>query len=55
MLAFETSGNSPKKIVTIALQMRGYLACVVGMPIPLRVCLAGAPTKHKLFLLIYEP
>jgi len=38
MLVFETSGNSPKKIVTIALQMRGYLACVVGMPIPLRVC-----------------
>ena len=40
MLVFETSGNSPKKIVTIALQMRGYLACVVGMPIPLRVCSA---------------
>ena len=38
MLVFETSSNSPKKIVTIALQMRGYLACVVGMQIPLRVC-----------------
>ena len=49
MLVFETSGNSPKKIVTIALQMRGYLACVVGMPIPLRVCSAGAAQEKQFF------
>ena len=50
MLVFETSGNSPKKIVTIALQMRGYLACVVGMPIPPACLLSGSGARETIFL-----
>ena len=29
--------------------MRKYLACVVGMPIPLRICLVETPTSRKVF------
>ena len=47
------SSNSVEKLCDSWVQTRGYLACVVGMPIPLRVCLARAPTKHKLFLINY--
>ena len=50
MLAFETSGNSPKKIVTIALQMRGYLACVVGMPDTPACLLSGSGARETIFL-----
>ena len=50
MLAFENSGNSPKKIVTIALQMRGYLACVVGMPDTPACLLSGSGARETIFL-----
>jgi len=29
--------------------MRGYQACVFGMPIPLRICLVETPTSRKVF------
>ena len=42
-----------EKICGEWVQTRGYLACVVGMPIPLRVCLAKAPTLRKALLQNY--
>ena len=38
-----------EKICGEWVQTRGYLACVVGMPIPLRICLVETPTSHKVF------
>ena len=36
-----------EKICGEWVQTRGYLACVVGMPIPLRVCLARAAQEVR--------
>lgn len=44
---------SRKKLCGSWVQMRGYQACVFGMPIPLRVCLAGALAFRKLLLKKY--
>ena len=52
---FSISSKSPRIVCKEWVQTRGYQACVVYMPIPLRVCLAKAPTKHKAFLLNYAP
>ena len=41
------SSNQAEKLCDKWVQTRGYLACVVYMPIPLRVCLAKAPMKRK--------
>ena len=43
----------PEKFCRKWVQMRKYQACVVYMPILLRICLAGAPTRRKVFLLNY--
>ena len=43
------SGNPAERLGDEWVQTRGYQACVVYMPIPLRVCLAGAPTNYKAF------
>ena len=48
------SGNPAERLGDEWVQTRGYQACVVYMPIPLRVCLAGAPTNYKAFLLDYR-
>ena len=50
---FQDSSKTSRKVSDKWVQTRGYQACVVYMPIPLRVCLAKAPTLRKLFLLIY--
>ena len=42
-----------EKICGEWVQTRGYQACVVYMPIPLRVCLAKAPTLRKALLQNY--
>lgn len=47
--------KSAEKLCVEWVQTHGYLACVFNMPIPLCVCLAKAPTKHKAFLLNYAP
>ena len=43
---FQDSSKTSRKVSDKWVQTRGYQACVVYMPIPLRVCLAGAPTYH---------
>ena len=43
---FQDSSKASRKVSDKWVQTRGYQACVVYMPIPLRVCLAGAPTYH---------
>ena len=45
--------NHQEKICGEWVQTRGYQACVVYMPIPLRVCLAKAPTLRKALLQNY--
>jgi len=47
---FQDSSKTSRKVSDKWVQTRGYQACVVYMPIPLRVCLAGAPTNYKVFL-----
>ena len=47
---FQDSSKTSRKVSDKWVQTRGYQACVVYMPIPLRVCLAGAPTNYKAFL-----
>ena len=51
---FQDSSKTSRKVSDKWVQTRGYQACVVYMPIPLRVCLAGAPTNYKAFLLDYR-
>ena len=50
---FQDSSKTSRKVSDKWVQTRGYQACVVYMPIPLRVCLARAPTNYKVFLLNY--
>ena len=45
--------NHQEKFVKSGYKHVGIWHCVFCMPIPLRVCLAGALTKCKLFLIIY--
>ena len=50
---FQDSSKTSRKVSDKWVQTRGYQACVVYMPIPLRVCLAKAPTLRKALLQNY--
>ena len=47
--SFRLLAGVPEKICISWVQTRGYQVCVFCKLIPLRVCLAGAPTRCKLF------
>ena len=44
---FQDSSKTSRKVSDKWVQTRGYQACVVYMPIPLRVCLAGATQEVR--------